>query len=541
MRHRKYSLAIGLTAMAGFFLWPAMAKAGLPREGNRDISYARKVDEFVYNKLKEEQLVPAKRTKDSEFLRRLSLDLTGTIPPAEEVVAFINNKDRKKRAKKIDEFLNHPMFAENLAMLWANLLITRDGGDADRALMEKYLKDSFLYNKPYDEMVRDLLTAEGLSDENPAVNYLVRRSGSAPELAGHSARVFMGLQIQCAQCHNHPYEKWTQDDFWGFAAYFSGISKREMGMRGDKFRPFLLRDSGGGKARFQVRGKPGSGVSAEEIYKEINKPMFLQMKLPAKAGGRWVDQMAKTLTHPRNALFAKSIVNRVWYHIMGRGLVMPIDDLGENNPATHPELLEDLADDFIDKGYDLKYVYRMLCNTKTYQRSSAPRNRKYEGSDFYAYANMKPMTPEQLFKATVQATGLDGKQRYSNPKRIRDWMMRTIRPFVFNFGNDEEEVVEEFQGTIPQALLMMNGQLVNEGIKVSKGGNLDRLFKIRKSDSDRVELMFLAALSRRPAAAEKSEILAYIKRKGTAAQKRKEGYEDAFWALLNTTEFLFNH
>jgi hypothetical protein len=270
--------------------------------------------------------------------------------------------------------------------------------------------------------------------------------------------------------------------------------------------------------------------------------MFLQMKLPAKqVGGRWVDQMAKTMTHPRNALFAKSIVNRVWYHIMGRGLVMPIDDLGENNPATHPELLESLADDFIDKGYDIKYVYRMLCNTRTYQRSSAPHNRKYEGSDFYAYANMKPMTPEQLFSATVQATGLDGKQRYSNPKRIRDWKMQTIQPFVFNFGNDEEEVVEEFQGTIPQALLMMNGQIVTEGIKVSKGGNLDRLFKIRKSAADRVELMFLAALSRRPTASEKAEIISYIKRKGSAAQKNKEGYEDAFWALLNTTEFLFNH
>lgn len=512
----------------------------LPKDGRKDMSMSRKIDEHVNAELKRHQLTPAKDADDAEFLRRLSLDLTGTIPPAEEVVSFMKDNTAKKRELKIDEYINHPMFAENLATSWANLLITRSNEAADRGNLEGYLRDSFLYNKPYDQMVRELLTAEGVADEVPAVNYLVRHAEAA-EAAGHTARIFLGLQIQCAQCHNHPYEKWEQKDFWGYTAFFIRMQRGRMGMRGDAARPYYVRENSTGEVRYQVRGVPGSGKSAGEPVFDTASPRFLGTDIVGESNGNRRESLAKILTDPRTLRFGKAIVNRVWNHLMGRGLVMPVDDMGDNNPATHPELLELLADDFIDKSYDLKYLYRSIANSKAYQRASEPRNAKFEGSEYYSYANMKPMTPEQLFNSLMQATGMDEKQRFNHPTKLRDWKNTYLSGYIYNFGNDEEEVVESFQGTIPQALLMMNGEIVAGGVRVEAGSNLERLFKIRKSDDDRVELMFLASLSRRPSASEKQEILNYIHRKGNTPEKRKTGFEDAFWAMVNTTEFIFNH
>lgn len=543
MRLTRWSnrLASGI-AVAGLLLLPVNqeAEASLPKDGQKDARMSKKIDEQINGELRRNQLKVAKRASDSEFLRRISLHLTGTIPPADEVVKFIKNRDSKKREKKIDEYIRHPMFAEHLSVKWANWMISRSGGDADRGNLEEYLRDSFLHSKPYDQLVRELLVSEGSSDENPQANYLIRHGASAAELAGHSARLFMGMQIQCAQCHNHPYEKWTQKDFWGYTAFFTGIRKGRSGMRGDRFRPYYIRENGGGSARYQVRGKPGSGKSKEMIF-ETATPRFLQRETKSSSMGSWMESLSKLLTSPRNTLFAKAFINRTWNHLMGRGLVMPIDDLGENNPPTHPELFELLADDFVDKGHDIKYVYRTIMNTQAYQRSSQPRNKKYEGGEYYAYYNMTPMEPEQLFSSLMQATGMDEKQRFNHPLKLKRWKNQYLSAYIFNFGNDEEEVVESFQGTIPQSLLMMNGNIVAQGIKAESGSNLERLFGMTKSDLGRLNAIFLASVSRFPTSSEKSMMVSYIRKKGKFPEKRKEAMEDIFWALINTTEFMFNH
>ncbi|MBI2194663.1 MAG: DUF1553 domain-containing protein [Planctomycetes bacterium] len=538
-------LALPRTALAGLVLLLAAAEwkcvhADLPREGGKDLRSSRKIDEHVNAELKRRQFMPAKDAEDAEFLRRLSLDLTGTIPPAEEVVSFLKDRDPKKREMKIDEYINHPLFAENLAVIWANLLLSRSSEASDRGMMENYLRDCFITNKPYDAMVRELLVAEGTTDEVAEVNYLVRHAEAA-EAAGHTARVFLGLQIQCAQCHNHPYEKWEQKDFWGYTAFFIRMQRRQEGMRGDAYRPYSLSEATSSEVRYQVRGIPGSGQNSGEPVFDTAAPRFLGTEVASDSLHNRRESLARIMTDPQNLRFARAIVNRVWSHLLGRGLVMPVDDMGENNPPTHPELLDLLADDLIKKGYDLKYLYRVIANSKAYQRSSEPRNARFEGAEYYAYANMKPMTPEQLFNSLMQATGMDEKQRFHHPGRLREWKNNYLASYIYNFGNDEEEVIESFQGTIPQSLLMMNGPMVAEGVRVDAGSNLDRLFKLRKSDDDRVELMFLASLSRRPTALEKKGILDSIHRKGPTPDQRKEGFEDAFWALLNTTEFIYVH
>jgi hypothetical protein len=434
--------------------------------------------------------------------------------------------DPAKRSKVIDELLERKEFSEIWVNKWAELLQIRSTITVSYKSMFLYynwLVERLSKNMPMDQMVQELLGANGGTFKNPATNFYQTTTETLP-LTESVAQVFMGMRIQCSQCHNHPFDRWTQDDYYGFAAFFSQIGRKG----GEDYRETIVFNSGGGEVNHPVGGR-------------VMAPKFLGGETPNVQGKDRRVVLAKWLASPQNPWFATSFANRVWAHFMGVGIVEPVDDFRVSNPATNPELVEALGKHFTDTKYDLKALVRDICNSRTYQRSTLRNESNSSDERNFAHSLVRRIKAENLLDTISLVTNtkdkFQGLPLGARAVQIADGQSSTY--FLTTFGRATRETPcsceVKMEPTLSQALHLLNGDTVNA--KIKQGGLVHQLMKSKKSPSEQITDLYVRCLARKPSKEELDALVPALSDKAKQAQ----ALEDMFWALLNSREFLFNH
>lgn len=488
------------------------------------------LDKYINSTLKAEGIKPSKLSKDAEFLRRVHLDLIGKIPSVEQVVNFLEDGSKNKREKMIGELLASEPFLDNWTRIWTNWLVGRGGTDR-RFELSNWIRSALARNLSYDRFVAALITAEGKITENGAGGFLLRYDLSPIDLTAHTSRLFLGLPMQCAQCHDHKTEVWLQEDFYSIAAFFASTEYERIYRKND--------DGEEEEIDVILRNIPRGSVHIPDA-EEATPPRFLDGERYKGSPMQRRRALSEWMTSKENPYFSRAIVNRIWAHFMGKGFVEPLDGFGEEYPPTHPELLDWLADDFVAHNYDLQYLMRTILNSQAYQRTSATNKNNADDEVNYSHAYLKPLNPEQFFYSMIEATGFDRLQKRRDRGALERMKRDYLERFIFLLANGEMEELEAFNGTVPQALMMINGPLVNDsGDHKARGSLINDILKRWRTTADRVEQIYLRTLSRPPTASEKS----YFKRyENSSLYRDKElPYEDLYWALLNSAEFSLNH
>ncbi|MGE3408107.1 MAG: DUF1549 domain-containing protein, partial [Pirellulales bacterium] len=454
---------------------------------------AERVDALLAEGWAEAGAQPAPAADDAEFLRRATLDLAGVIPRAAEVRAFLRDERPDKRQRLIEELLSRPTYARHMADLWRHMLLP---GEADVQAaggvigFQNWLQEQFLANNRYDNIVADLLVARGNARQNGPALFYTALELKPEEIAANTSRILLGVQIQCAQCHDHPFDRWTKQDFWGYAAFFARLQRREG--RSDLVQ---VLDANSGEVKF-----PDTDQTVPPKYLDAAAAR------PGEDSSRR-RQLAIWLVSRDNPFFAKAAANRVWSILFGRGLVEPVDDFSERNPPSHPRLLQELADYLIESGYDLRVMFGMLCRTKAYQLSSQPAlaNEQPAAPELFASMAIKSLTPEQLYDSLSLVTRRAELQR-GGVNRLAD---PTRMDFIARF-NAPTQSAAEFQSGMPQALTLMNGRAVSGVTDVQQSPLLLSLDAPFLSHQDRVEALFLTTLSRLPTDEERQVFVAHV-------------------------------
>ncbi|MCZ6677125.1 MAG: DUF1549 and DUF1553 domain-containing protein [Candidatus Poribacteria bacterium] len=406
----------------------------------RITSSTKQVDRLIDAKLKEQGIQSSKPSSDVEFLRRVHLDLTGKIPTVEEVVDFLQDGSKNKREKEIDELIGDELYLDYWTRLWTNWLIGRDDTDPERRMaLQRWVYGSLARNMRYDQFVTALVAAEGNTEENAAGNYLLHYDLSPVDLTAHISRLFLGLPLQCAQCHDHKTEAWYQEDFYALAAFFANI----------RHQPVYAEDERGDDqiVGYILRDVPEGEISIPGTH-ESSMPRFLDGKLCNAPPTKRRLALSDWITSQDNPYFSHTIVNRVWAHFMGRGFVEPLDGFGEAHPPSHPELLDGLAKDFVIHGYDLRYLMRTILNTRAYQRTSETNKDNRDDEIYYSYAYIKPLSAEQFFYSMLEATGFERLQKRRDRDQLEAMKRNYLERFIFLIKNGEMEEIEAFQGTV---------------------------------------------------------------------------------------------
>jgi hypothetical protein len=496
------------------------------------------IDQMIEAAWKKAGVKPTRPASDEEFLRRAYLDLVGRIPNVQEARSFLQTKERDKREKLVAYLIEHPDYAKNFATQWTILLIGRgnQGRMVDRASLTSWLRKQFAADRPWNEVVHELVSASGSNKENGAVNFvLAHLEFDAVPLTSRTTRLFLGQQIQCTQCHDHPSNQWKQGDFWGINAFFKG-------MRAEQVRKA---DATGLEVvdHTDLRDEP-----TESYVSFDRRNSMVGIAFPKFLDGRTISkgsdvirraELGKLIADPNNEMLGKAFVNRMWAHFLGRGIVNPVDDFGSHNPPSHPELLDKLALEFKKSGYDVKKLCRWITASRAYQLSSVKTRGGEKEDSLFSQMQLKPMTPEQLFDSLLTATMAHRTGSGDEGNRRRDaWLQQ----FLFIFANDEADESTSFQGTIPQALMMMNGELMREALSGKPGSFLcDVIEQARRQgrspEANMVNSIYLAALSRHPSVKELAQAREYL----TAFPDSLHVLQDLFWALLNSNEFVLIH
>jgi hypothetical protein len=491
------------------------------------------VDELILARLVQAGIQPAPPAEDSEFLRRAYLDLIGVIPTAAEARAFLADRTPDKRLRLIDNLLARPGHATHLASAWRDVLLPADPNLAQfgsRTGFQFWLRDRFERNVRYDRIVAELLITRGNPNQATPALFFTAAELKPEELAARTARIFLGVQIECAQCHDHPHDRWTKRDFWGYAAFFAQLEP----MAGD--RP-------AGTASFVDKEQ---GEVMLPGTQESVPPTFLgRINAEAEPGQRRL-RLALWLASKDNPYFARATANRVWALMFGRGLVEPRDDLGPHNPPSHPELLDKLAQYLVQSRFDLRQLIKMLASTQAYARSSEwPADSTEPPPELFARMAMKSLSPEQLYDCLAAAT----RRSPAAVAREGEFDVDAGRQaFLAKFEGAPASSVE-FSNGIPQALTLMNGAEIRIATDLESSGLLVALEAPFLDDAERIDALFLSTLSRLPREVERSRFLEYItrqdKKEGPADKPEKKpkpgGMSDALWAILNSAEFALNH
>ncbi len=506
-------------------------------------SSTKHLDRHIDAVLKREGLEPSKQTNDTEFLRRIYLDMTGRIPTPEEVLDFVDDAAPNKRSKKIDELIGSKASVDYWTLLWVNWLIGRRGdGDDQRIGLNGWVREALETNMPYNQFVKELVSADGETKDNAAGNYVLRYERSPVFLTSHTSRLFLGLPMQCAECHDHKTEAWLQEDFYGIAAFFTGIESEEK-------EEYQVVDMSGNPTMMQNVLIKNTPKQQRTIYVESMDtsvpPRYLDKTEYKGELTKKREALAEWMTAKTNPYFSKAIVNRIWKHFMGRAFVEPIDGFGEEYPATNPELLAWLAEDFVIHGYDLQHLMRTILNSKVYQRSSKT-NKSNENDDiYYSHAYMKPLSTEQFLYSMLQATAFEKLQQRKaggqlKKVEVENMKREHLRRFLFLLDNGEMEEIEAFNGTVPQALMMINGSLVNDSANYKERGSfINYVLDNWRDTIDRVQYIYLTVLSRKPTSKEQTYFQRYLDR--SLYRDKILAYEDLYWVLLNSAEFSLNH
>jgi hypothetical protein len=485
------------------------------------------IDELIYAKLRKLRITPSEICSDEVFLRRAFLDVIGKLPTVEEYRAFVADSSPDKREKLIDELLGRKEFTELWVMKWAELLAIRSSPQVSyksAVLYYNWLQDRIADNVPMDDMVQELLSSKGGTFTDPATNYYQIERDTL-KTAENVAQVFMGMRLQCAQCHNHPFDRWTMDDYYGFAAFFRQIGRK----RGEDPRELIIFNSGGGDVRHPVDNR-------------VVKPKFLGGEEPDLAGRDRREVLAEWLVSKENPYFAKNLANIVWAHFFGQGIIHEVDDVRISNPASNPELLEELGRRFVEYEYDFRRLVKDICTSQAYQRSTQANESNADDSRNFAKADLRRMRAEVLLDAISQATDTQDKFRGlplgARAVQIADGNTSTY--FLNTFGRASRTTVcsceVKVEPNLSQALHLINGDTVNN--KVRQGGVVERLLKAEKTPAEVLEELAIRCLSRLPTDEEQAALQDALTEEGANAQQVLEDY---FWAMLNSREFLFNH
>ncbi len=497
------------------------------------------IDALVAKKQRQLGLVPSPLCDDATFIRRVSFDLIGTPPRPAEIKAFLADKSPNKRAKLVDALLARPEYADYWALKWGDLLRCNRNSLGPKGMwsFSNWIHAQFAQNRHADEFVRDLLLSQGSTFTNGPSNYY-RVVTSPQDLAETTSQVFLGVRMQCARCHHHPFEKWSQTDYYEFAAFFARV-----GLKGsDEFGIFgneqVVRINDGGEVTHPKTG-------------QVMRPTPLGVQLASLPGGKAPDPdaggdrrrlLADWLTSKNNRLFARNLANRYWGYLFGKGIVNPIDDQRVTNPPTNPELLDALADELIRSNYDLKHLLRVICLSKTYQRSSQATPENVKDELFFTHYIPKRLPAETLLDAINFACGTQEKFP-ELPKGTRAIQLpdpAVNSDFLDTFGRPQRLIACECERTaepnLSQTLRLMNGEQINR--KVDEGeGRIPKLLAAQKSDDAILNELYMVTLGRPPRPRERYQVLGVL----AFSPDRKPVFEDVLLTLLNSKEFLFNH
>ncbi len=493
------------------------------------------IDSLVHDKLHKLRVLPSGLCGDDEFLRRASIDIVGLLPTAEEFQAFAVDKDPAKRSKKIDEYLQRKEFTEMWVMKWSELLQIRSAPNIALGISYKaallyngWLRDQIAANRPFNEIVIDMLSSEGGSFASPATNfYQVERD--TLKLSENVAQVFMGMRLQCAQCHNHPFDRWTMDDYYSWAAFFAQVGRKE----GVDPREQIVYNRGGGEVKHLLGGRN-------------MEPKFLGGEVPDVKGKDRREVLAHWMASPQNIYFSRNVANIVWSHFFGVGIIDPVDDVRISNPASNPELLESLATRFQgDYEYDFRQLVRDICNSATYQRTTKANPSNKDDLNNFAKARIRRQRAEIMLDTITQVT--ETKNKFTGlPLGARAVQIpdgNTTDYFLTTFGRATRETVcsceVKMDPSLSQALHLLNGPTVTQ--KIEQGGVVKRLIAEGKTPEQIIEEIYVRSFTRKPTAEEMKQLMAQVAAVGGDAAQKELVLNDVFWAVLNSKEFMFNH
>jgi hypothetical protein len=540
---------------------PAPA-AGTPMFASEQV---RVINEKIAEKWKEEKLIPSAKASDYTFIRRASLDIIGRIAKPEEIEQFLRDPAPTRRMLLVDRLLKSADYARNWATIWTTWLMTRTSPATYREQMHLWLEEQFSrQNCTWDKVVADLITATGKNTENGAVNFILSNLGeaSAPDkvteegafnmvpITSRASRLFMGVKIQCTQCHDHPFKaQWKQKDFWSTNAFFRQVERKgnPAMVRNMPVAPELvLVDNSQFNQDLENPDQPGI-----VFYERRNgalmmtRPEFTLSKDGKKkrilAGTERSRRQELAEAIVQSDLFAKAFINRMWFHFFGHGMNTPgdFDDFGEDNQITHPELMDYLAKEFRAYQHNPRELIRWICNSEAYGLVSVANqtNAKPEAEPFFSRMLLKSMSPEQLFESLMEATQAEQAETKDAKKKLREQWLKNL---IVNFGDDEGNEVS-FNGTVVQALILMNGKEINEAIAHKNKGPVARAaLKHHGNQQAIMNDIFLAVLNRPATAAESQQIPRKLRMR-IADRDPWAPWQDLEWALLNSNEFILNH
>jgi hypothetical protein len=485
------------------------------------------VDTLVNAKLKKLRIEPSELCDDETFLRRAYVDIVGLLPTPEEHAKFVASTDPKKRELLVDELLGRKEFVELWVMKFAELLKIRSVENIvsykSAVLYYNWLQKQLADNVPIDKVVRQLIAADGGTFKNAATNFYQVEKETL-KLAENTAQVFMGMRVQCAQCHNHPFDRWTMNDYYGFVSFFSQVGRKQ----GEDQRELIIFNAGGGEVNHPVTKKPVP-------------PTFLGGDAPDVTGKDRRQVLADWLASPENPYFARNLSNLVWAHFLGKGIIDPVDDVRISNPASNPELLDELASKFTGYNFDFKKLVRDICLSRTYQLSTRPNSTNAGDDRNFAKGPIRRIRAEVLLDCISQVT--EAKEKFrglplgARAVQIADG--ETSNYFLRTFGRASRETVcsceVKMEPNLSQALHLLNGRTVAE--KVENGGVVKRLLAEKRTPEQVIEELYVRCFTRKPSAEETAMIVAQLKDEKDPAPV----LTDLFWALLNSQEFMFAH
>jgi hypothetical protein len=495
---------------------------------------AAKIDQLIAARWADTDVKPAAPADDATFLRRIYLDLAGRIPSVPEARAFLNDKRADRRARLVERLLAGTAYVRHFTNVWRALLLPESNPNSEfrNPVFDMWLRKQLAQNRGFDKMVRELLTTpigDGRRGFNPyggdngptPINFYYAKDMKPENLGASTARLFLGVKLDCAQCHDHPFAKWTRQQFWEYAAFFGGIEP-------EMYMGFIQNVR-------EINDRREIGIPGPKI--KIVQATFLDGSEPRwkfNVGSR--QTLADWMTLPKNPFFAKAASNRMWAYFFGTGLVEPVDDLRPDNPPSHPELLDELAKQFAAHDFDFKFLIRAITASRTYQLSSEASHDSQDDPRLFARASLRGLTPEQIFDSLAQATG------YRDPRRNRRFFFEqeSLRQqFLSQFASQDKRT--EFQTSILQSLMLMNGKFIAEVTSPKRSATLAAVVDAPFLDTNqKIEALFLAALSRPPRAEEMQRFLDYVD-KGGAKGDKKAALGDIFWVLLNSPDFILNH
>ncbi|MSO21763.1 MAG: DUF1553 domain-containing protein [Acidobacteria bacterium] len=501
------------------------------------------IDELVLRQLQTLQLPPSQPCDDATFIRRVTIDIAGRLPTPAETRSFLSDPDSRKRQKWIDFLLASPEYAGYFANKWNAILRNKRRDETSvrgNFLLYAWIRQSLRENKPYDRLMREIVTASGDIGRTPPVTWF-REVQQIEDQVQDTAQIFLGVRLQCARCHHHPFEKWSQQDYYGFSAFFSRLGRKPGNLSGEQV---VFHERGTAAAinpRTKLPVKPTAlGSAALDILPDQD---------PREALADWI-------ASKENPFFARMLVNRYWKHFFSRGLVEPEDDMRMTNPPTNPELLGALARHFIGSGYDLKELIRTICRSQTYQLSSYPNSHNARDSQNFSRYYAKRLNAEVLLDAIDQVTGVQtvfpGQPEGTRAVQLPDNSFNTSSYFLALFGRPNNSSASESERTddanLAQSLHLLNSQKIQEKLDSQNGRAVLLAKDASRTDEDKVRELYCWAYSREPDSTELKMALSYLQsksqvseREGTRHNRRLEAYQDTLWALINTKEFLFNH